>query len=72
MTLPLEAQECANCYYARQTNLFNPTATATGSRYVHCHENRNSVTPVFCDAWCGQWRIHPEFAALAFEQIRDA
>jgi len=70
-TIPLEAQECANCYFARQSNKFRPNKTGTSGKFVYCHRNsplgpeHDPVAPTLCDAWCGQWRLHPAFAELA-------
>ena len=59
MSTPIEAQECANCYYARPTNLFKPNATASND-YVHCHHDyQDTGAAVLCSAWCGKWKLHP-------------
>jgi hypothetical protein len=72
-TIPLEAQECANCYFSRSCNKFRPHQTGAKG-IVYCHfaaPSRatdaaigNPVAPVREDAWCGQWRFHPAFAEL--------
>jgi hypothetical protein len=72
MSTPIEAQECANCHYARKENKFRPDVV--GKSVIHCHyhapQRSQSGTlytaiPVRPDAWCGQWSLHPSFAELA-------
>jgi hypothetical protein len=74
MSIPIEAQECANCYYARQENLLRAYGYATPKDHVWCHYHapehgeqgiRNAAAPVRCEAWCGQWKLHPSFEELA-------
>lgn len=73
MSTPIEAQECANCLYARTHNKFRPDQV--GARgIVYCHHFApcrstdvaigNPVAPVREDAWCGQWSLHPSFKGL--------
>ena len=73
MSIPIEAQECANCFYSRPENKFRPHQTgAKGIVYCHfaapCRATDaaigNPVAPVRQDAWCGQWSLHPSFEAL--------
>jgi hypothetical protein len=77
---PIEAQECANCYYARPENLLRAYPYATPENYVWCHYHapqqgeegaRNAATPVRRDAWCGQWKLHPSFAEL-LSDVKEA
>jgi hypothetical protein len=74
MSIPIEAQECANCLYARPYNKFRPNIVGA-KEIVYCHFSApcratdaaigNPVAPVREDAWCGQWSLHPSFAELA-------
>jgi len=78
--LPLEAQECANCYYARQANRFSPNKS-TPTKFVWCHRTPptrsvdgtflNHVAPVREDAWCGEWRLDPLMHELTQEVEHD-